>query len=568
MRYKGENNKRNMPTGIIPLVMAILLLAFVLPTTLDAEQYYVWGRVFCASPIEEGAEVPPNPLDVITNPDQIVGDNLVAEIPRNLAMVRVIRASNRSELGCFTTTSHGNYFIGFNAPGPNIETRLIVEDLLSGEVLMESEPNILNPWTVPADENNVRHLLFDGSLIDISDGRDFYPTAVGTHTGIFTRIGKIELETKITNPTPPPATVTHRLIDTSTGRVTVPEEVGAYLAISRYKDAPLGGNLYMFGAFDQALYLLTSVHYRIRIENLDTSTVTYLSDPLIKTLYTVDLSAIPPTVTADRTSLGPFTVGTDENCYKLTPLSTSSGSIHEFWSFPDKLALWRTSEMGLNGTYLVTIEVVGLGGGWVPVPDFTSLKVFLDNEAPTAKILPIGAGDESHPTPRVYIPPSAAETPSGCDLTNTRMGTWSSDYGGTANPICSILDLSGAVGDKYLAFKLSAHHDNGDGRGYLLYWRFRYRRNDEGYQTHIGKYFGSVTSMNDYGTVQFTSTETDAKGFLNKYLYLDKRYLEAGVGTTKGGCGYRFIIEAHTRTTDGYHYIRYALDEDIHYVIR
>ena len=34
------------------------------------------------------------------------------------------------------------------------------------------------------------------------------------------------------------------------------------------------------------------------------------------------------------------------------------------------------------------------------------------------------------------------------------------------------------------------------------------------------------------------------------------------------GCGYRFVIRAWKRTTDGYHYIGHRHDQDIHHVLK
>jgi len=552
MRFKREKYRRDILPAVLPL--AIILLVLMLSTTLYAEQYYVWGRVYCASPLAEDEVAPPNPSTGI--PDhQVIGDNRFAEIPRNLVRVRVIKASDSSELGRFETTKYGNYFISFNEPGPTISARFVVEELLSGEVLLESGPNELSQWTTPADEHNIRYLLVRETLIDISKDREFALSAPGTHTGIFTRVAKIEVETEVEG-------TAHRLINTSTGRVTVPPVVAQELAIHQYKEAPLGGNLFIFGAFDQPLYSI-GVHYRIKITNLDTSTDTYMSDLLVKTKYTVDLTTMPIAVTAERITLGPKTIGAIPNCYELTPLSTSAGSVHTFWSFPDLLALWGTG--GLNGNYRIALEVVSLPpGSFVPVPDFTDLRAFLDNVPPVAKIFPLEPGD--YDTPRIYIPSPAAPG-IGCDLMDTRLGNYPVDYGGTADPTCSILDLQGPVGKRYLAFKLTAHHDNGDGVGYLRYWHFRYKRNDSGYQIHIGKEFDG-TSMVDDSPIQFSSTENDTKGFQEKFLYLNKSYLEPGIGTSMGSCGYRFVIAATTRTTDGYNYLRWAWDEDIHYIQR
>lgn len=528
-----------------------LLLILLLPATAGAAEYWVWGRVYSASPLTDGEEPPTNPLTGVP-PEQIIGGDMVALTPRNLVKVRVIDTSSGSELASYIVSYDGGYIISFNAAGGGVSVQFLVEELTTSKVLLNSEPVDLSPWPTP----NIRFLLALEGLTEIGDDREFALCTPGTHTGIFTRVGKIEVATEVGG-------TTQHLINTSTGRVTVPASVSSDLHIPAYKDAPLGGNLYIFGAFDQPLYSSTPVRYRVRIEDLDTSTATYMSDPLVKTKYTVNLGVTPVTVSAERKRLGPELWAGTPNCYKMTELSTSSGGVHTFWSFPDLLALWRTGER--NGGYRVTLEVVGLPpGSFVPVPDFTDLTVFLDNVKPVANILPLEAGDPD--TPLIYIP-SPPATGIGCDLIDTRLGSYPGHYGGAADPTCSILDLEGPMGSKYLAFKLTAHHDNGDGVGYLRYWHFKYRRNDTGYQIHIGKKFDG-SSMVDYSTVQFSSTETDTKGFQDKFLYLNNTYLQPGGGISMGSCAYRFIIAAATRTTDGYHYLRWAWDEDIHYVQR
>jgi hypothetical protein len=227
------------------------------------------------------------------------------------------------------------------------------------------------------------------------------------------------------------------------------------------------------------------------------------------------------------------------------------------------VALWRTG--GLNGNYRLTLDQVGLANSslFEDIPNFTSLKLYLDNVAPMARIEPLQAGDPD--TPRVYTP-SPVNTGIGGDLMNVSspLGSFPDDYGGSADPTCSILSLEeDSLGHHYLAFKLTAYHDN----GFLRYWDFRYKRNDIGYQRHIGKTFDGST-MVDFETVQVTSTETDQRGFQDRYLYLNNDYLQPGGGTDLGSCGYRFVIRATTRATDGYHYLRYRWDEDIHYILR
>ena len=279
-----------------------------------------------------------------------------------------------------------------------------------------------------------------------------------------------------------------------------------------------------------------------------------MDDPLIKTKYTVELTTL--TVTTDRIQLGPNFSIDGTPLYEMTPLSAGN----EFWSFPDLLALWRTG--GLNGNYEVTLEIVGPSPGEIcsPIPNFTNLKLNLDNTSPSAAIIPLytGAGD----TPRMYTPGDAVPTP--YDLLDSMLGT-SANYGTIPNPICAVLEYANP--DDHLAFKLTAFHDNGVTAGtidgFLRYWYFSFKRNDGSYHNIIGKqYNGTTNTMEDYSGLKITTcTKSSLDGFQEKYLYLNEGHVDLG---SPDGCAYRFVIRSATRTTDGYSHLRWASDEDLH----
>ena len=566
MSFTRSNINRNSPMGVISL--AVFLLVLLLPATVEAAQYYVQGRVYSALPLAEDQEPPNNPLSDVP-PGEIIGEDLFAVVPRNLVEVRVIAASDGSELGSRNVSFKGCYFIPFDAPG-GISVRFIVEELATNKILLNSGPVALSEdLPGPPPEFNIRYLLVPEGVapegvIEIGNDREYAPDPFPfpyKYTAIFTRVGKIEVETEV-------GTATYRQIDypPSTGLVNVDPVVAGQLGIPKYQDAPLGGKLYIFGAFSKDLYDMpgSTIYYRILIEDLDTPASTYMDAPLFKTKYTVDFNL--GTVNTDRVQLGPYPVGSYPNCYKLTPIAASN---NEFWSFPDLVALWPTGHEGLNGNYKITLEAIDDDGSPAPLADygpidnFTDLRLHLDNIPPVAQIVHLDVGDEAHPTPRVYTP--ASPTSIDGDLKNipAPLGAWPADYGGTATPICMILNLEPPT--VYLAFKLKAHHAN----GYLRRWYFKYRRNDmTGYQTHIGKKYDGSPSMVDDPPVQLTSSETDVHGFQDRYLYLKSSDLQPGGGTDLGSCAYRFLIGAFTRTTDGYHYLRYAWDEDVHYLQR
>ncbi len=530
------------------LLAAVLLIFLWMPAQADAADYFVVGRVYSASQISAGDQAPTNPLSGVPA-DQIVGENLVASVPRNLVEVRVLAASDGSELASYITRQDGGYLASFSASASTIEVRFVVEEIATSKQLLYSEPISLTPPV------SVRFLLVGETPTEISGGRDFAPAppAPALYTGIFTRVGKIEVATEVGGST-------QHLIDPATGLANVPAVVASDLAIPQYEDAPFGGNLFIFGAFSPGLYSAGNVCYKIRIypDPSDHTVFSYMDDPLVKTKYTVDLTA--GTVNTDRVTLGPKTVGTTTGCYELTPLSSVvAPGVQEFWSFPDLLALWRTA--GLNGDYELEVEMFGLSTptDFTLIPDYSDITLMLDNVAPVAQILPLQAGDFD--TPRVYTP---GPVPVGSDLGATLLGSFPADYGGTADPTCLIFSLQPATPTKYLAFKLTASH----AAGYLRDWRFRYERNDGNDELVLGKrYDGATNTMVDLPGARVSSAQTSTSGFENQFLYLDTGHLEP-TGTSLGGCAYRFVVSARTRTTDGYHYLRHRWDQDLHYLLK
>jgi hypothetical protein len=551
MSTSSERAKRGGRRFIAGLLAFFLLM----PATAMAGSFFVWGRVYSAFPQTEGDEIPSNPLNSVSD-TQIIGEGLVALTPRNLVKVQV-QADDGTELGSFVVNHDGAYLVSFSDPGASTKSiRLAVDELATSKRMMTSEPQTVNEW--PAE--NIRYLLVEEAdgAVEIGRGREFAPTVSlpAKYTGIFTRVGKIEVAADV-------GSVTQHLIDTTTGLANVPPAVAADLHIPEYQDAPFGGNLYIFGALSQDLYGLSGIHYRIKVTDLDDASVRYMDSPLVKTLYTVDLTT--GTVNAERKTLGPVTVGTLDNCYELTPLAIGA---NQFWSFPDLLALWPTG--ATNGQFKLELEIVGLAvpSDFAAIPGYTDLTLRLSNTPATGKILPFPTIGEPD-TARVYLPSSPADHPSGDDLTATLLGSYPVDYGGTADPTCAILDLSGTSGDRYLAFKLSAYQAD----GFLRYWHLAYERNDKVGEILIGKrYDGATDSMVDYITpIRISSAQSAGDGFQDLFLYLEKDQLvPTGVTVASPGCAYRFVIRATTRTTDGYHYLRlhYGWDQVLHYLQR
>ncbi|MBN2443137.1 MAG: hypothetical protein JXJ04_17385 [Spirochaetales bacterium] len=533
--------------GVKIFVKVFLLLSLIIvPFISHAANYYVWGRVYSARLLYEGEAVPNNPLTGVA-PEIIIGqEDMVATTERNLVSVTIVKASDNTTLSTSITQNNGIYFNSFSSsdPGP-LPVKIIVTELVNGTNLFQSDSVTIQAYPPVF---NIRYILVPEEPHEIGNGRDYpsFPLGTGEYTGIFTRVGKIELEHDGT-----------RLIDTTTGLATVENPIAGYLDVPEYVDSPFGGNLFLFGAFSADLYNYPNVRYRIRIDNLETGGLpTYVSAPLRKTKYTVNTSTM--TVDSVTVTLGPEEVAGVSNCYKLTDLSVSNS---EFYSYPDLLAIWPTS--GLNGRHRISIEVGFMPAGtlFIPFADYTSIVINLDNVAPIAAILPIASDPVD--TPRVYTPGPLPPV----DLSSSYVGSFPGDYGGAVNHECMILNMDDTEDDKYLALKLSAYHSNGY-EGYIRYWNFRYYRNDDKNEILIGKKYDPLTPsvLTDYFPgIRISTAEDSTSGFLNKYLYLDKSYL-LPAGETGCSCAYRFRIAITTRTTNGYQYLRWREDNDYHYI--
>lgn len=561
-----EQKMVNGNWGLGGVTLIILLAILLLPTLLEAETYYVWGHVHTAIPLAAGEELPENPLSDVfeNNPELIIGDNLVPQVTRNMVKVRIIKTSDGSEFGSYIVRHGGGYLIHNNTESGDVSVRFIVEELATSKKLLESDKETLSQG------ENTRFLLIPESVMSIDGGRTYAEALTpGNYTAIFTRVGKIELATEVGGNT-------YRLIDTVTGEATVPQVVVDSLHIPRYQDSPFGGNLFFFGAFSMELYDNSDIYYRIRIVSEDSTYNELMSAPLVKTKYTVNFTT--GHVDAERITLGPLPLveaGGYANCYRLTPIAEGSNI---FWSFPDLVALWPTGEF--NGKYTLSLEVIDLSVSdpenppdFEPIANFTTLPLMLDNTPPTAKIEPLTSTAED--TPYVYKSGgSAGPVPPSDDLLNNLVGTFSdtSHYVVGANPACMILNLeSPPAFTSYLAFKLTAHHPN----GYLQKWYFWYKRNDKNTdgspiaETLLGKIYNGTPTMDQYPGARVNSTQVSESGFENKYLYISADYLQpSSITDPLGSCGYRFVIWAMARATDGYHYLWHRWDDDIHYVQR
>ncbi len=312
----------------------------------------IQGRVYSAAELPPGADPPANPLS--GDPaEEIVGDDgFYAVALRNLVRVRLLAASTDRQIGTDVLVTHdGGYlfrFLRLLLKGDAV--RFEVRDAVSGELLLRSDPVSISPLRVQR-----RQLLVPGEVIEVGDAIR-YPTS--GNTALFTRVGKIEIEEI-----------------TPSGMADVSAAAAAALRMPRYRSAPFGGNLFLFGAFSRSFYS-GDYCYKIEVDGAP------FSHPLSKVRY--EVTPATGEVTAERRTLGPMDAV--PGCYELTPMSeTTVPGTEVMWTFAGMLALWPAA--GLEGEKTVTVRLYEIatgrpfetaGGSYVE----TSLTLFLDNRRP------------------------------------------------------------------------------------------------------------------------------------------------------------------------------------------
>jgi len=139
------NNKKI----ILRLFRLVLILSFIfIQFSLIAADYIVMGRVYNAYQIEEGEDIPANPLSQIPASDIVGGIDLVAVEEYNLANVKIVSASTGAELANYITRNSGNYFIYFTHPNPaTLQVKIIVQDMITSEIMTETEEITIYAFT-------------------------------------------------------------------------------------------------------------------------------------------------------------------------------------------------------------------------------------------------------------------------------------------------------------------------------------------------------------------------------------------------------------------------------------
>lgn len=323
-------------------------------STGGANDYDVFGCTWSAVMRPAGSPYPSTSPLAGTPDNEVIGkDVATATGPAAMTKITIRDAATNAQLAA---SAPGDYLGDYDIRYTNVAaTRSVVFEVAridTGDVLYRS------PVVAIAHGDNPRDILLAGAGGDVISG---IPFPSGVNTGVFTRVGNVELAD----------------IDLQ-GFATFAS------AAPQWRDAPFGGRLDLFGAMTQNFYPVTGIGnycYKLRVQP-PSGPAYYMTDPLYKTRYVVLGNGH---VQSQSVSLGPV-----NDCYLLTPLSTSpqpgdpAGAIAVFWSYPDLLGRWQTS--GRSGLHLVGIELHNMApdrsvGATVPlfVNDNLTAELYLDN---------------------------------------------------------------------------------------------------------------------------------------------------------------------------------------------
>lgn len=317
--------------------------------------YDVFGCTWSAAARPEGEPYPDTaPLADLTDNEVVGKDVATATAPAAMTSVSIRNAATNALIAASPASDYlGDYDIRFSAAAATRSVIFEVARLDTGDVLYRS------PALAVAHGDNPRDILLAGVDSGVISG---IPFPSGTNTGLFTRVGNVELA--------------H--IDTK-GFAKFASSA------ARWRDAPFGARLDLFGAFTSNFYPNTGMGnycYKMRVQPPSGSAF-YNADPVYKTRYIVKSDGH---VQSQSIFVGPQTIGAATGCYRLTPMSTAPqagdppGSVAAFWSYPDLLGKWNTS--GRSGLHTVKLELYNTGtGAAVPilVNDNTTAELYLDN---------------------------------------------------------------------------------------------------------------------------------------------------------------------------------------------
>ncbi|HXI87680.1 MAG TPA: hypothetical protein VNH64_09490 [Parvularculaceae bacterium] len=317
--------------------------------------YDVFGCTWAAVARPEGVSYPDtSPLADLPDDEVIGKDVATATSPAAMTRVTIRDAATSAVLASTPATMYlGDYDIRFTNPAATKNVVFEVSRLDTGDAIYTS------PSLPLSHGDNPRDILLIGAETGVISGIPFPP---GTNTGLFTRVGNVELAD----------------ID--------PQGFAKFAsAAPQWRDAPFGGRLDLFGAFTSNFYPNTGVGnycYKMRVQP-PSGPAYYMSDPVYKTRYVVKSDGH---VQSQSIFIGPQTIGVVNGCYRLTPLSSAPepgdppGTVAVFWSYPDLLGRWHTDSR--NDLYHVTLEMYQKTSTTklpILVNDNTTAELYLDN---------------------------------------------------------------------------------------------------------------------------------------------------------------------------------------------
>jgi parallel beta-helix repeat protein len=323
------------------------------------------------------------------------------------------------------------------------------------------------------------------------------------HSGsgfIFTSIGKI-----------PAFAITQTSGSPSRGLANVSATTASDLRIPQYKDSPFGGNLWLFGLFGDADNV---DYYQILIAPFGSTNFQPLDDPLVKYRYEVGPGG---TINIHREVLGPLSVGTMTNLYKLTRAGA--------WTPPSDLRLIMNSNEWPNGRYTLKYKAFRLVGGAavevaLPRNSLDEIVIWIDNSQVEA-VINLVKYDPSNPN---YEAATDGEIPE-----------------------CGKINLGSDT--ENVRFVITARHPNGFLRDYAL--TASYGRNRSGGTICADQYVGAHdTTPPLWNGVTNTEFNSAASSGLNPWQT----------------CPYSFHLNVWSRATDGYTYLYYNSFVDHYYI--
>ncbi|MCP5045767.1 MAG: hypothetical protein GY940_01245 [bacterium] len=513
---------------IASLAMVIFCCLVIGSTNLLAVDYVVFGQVFRVTS-DELAEK----QQAADDADISLDLNTLEKQGLPFVHIRIYNKTSGKLLAEGDAGINGQFNITVSLttppPGPDVECR--VYKAADGQFLQQPEVKTgVNTIIGIGAFNQAKLMVINDDIIDYEDALGPTDPGVGL---LFSRVGKV--------------TVNYIDQDAASGlnrgMADVPAAAPAY--IPRFKRAPFGGGLLIFGDFGTlkpACAGKTIDWYKVTVTNLTTPSVITLKDNLSKVKTTVSSSA-PLTVTNSTEKLGPYT-GKDNitlaNIDGLYKVNKNTGTV--FYSYPDLRMYWNTS--GQNGLYEITVEYYHKTGGTPtqPVVEKLSAACF-DPVAPNTPIGKLIVRVNNQPLDVTF---------DGIYL-KTGGGTYyevsGSKYDFNKEGLCSIMNLKvpqplPQPPIKYgIEIDFTAHHTGNYMRSYSLSAISNDKAvnvsfDSQGYATHV-----SAADPRWFGTAVAGDTKFQAFGSFPQAC----AYIIDLIATSRVQNGYNYIQRVHKR---------------------